>query len=71
MNSSISSLHMYVRVRAPKVNWGSSTQSQSFMLALQSVQSLSNVEDHVKNYRPNIILFCGNPGDRSFHLFKS
>ncbi len=60
----ISFLYMYVSIRAPKVNWGSSTQSQSFILALQAVQNLSKVEDHVKNYRPNILLFCGNPGDR-------
>ncbi len=60
----ISFLYMYVSIRAPNVNWGSSTQSQSFMVALQAVQALSKVEDHVKNYRPKIILFCGNPGDR-------
>lgn len=29
-----------------------------------SVQQLSNVEDHVKNYRPQILVLTGNPGDR-------
>lgn len=57
-------LYMTVKARAPKVNWGSSTQSQSFMVALQSIQALSKVQDHVKNYRPKILLVSGNPGDR-------
>ncbi len=57
-------LYMYVNIASPDVNWGSSTQSQSFMVALNSVQSLSKVEDHIKNYRPKILCLSGNPGDR-------
>ena len=57
-------LYMYVSIMSPDVNWGSSTQSQSFVVALNSVQSLSKVEDHIKNYRPKILLLAGNPGDR-------
>ncbi|CAB4060327.1 SLC12A2 [Lepeophtheirus salmonis] len=48
-------LYMYVSIRKPEVNWGSSTQAQSFMTALNSVLSLTKVEDHVKNYRPKIM----------------
>ncbi len=57
-------LYMYVSIASPDVNWGSSTQSQSFMVALNAVQSLSKVEDHIKNYRPKVLCLCGNPGDR-------
>lgn len=46
------------------VNWGSTTQAQTYKNALVSVQQLSNVEDHVKNYRPQILVLTGNPGDR-------
>lgn len=45
-------------------NWGSSTQGQKFVTALKSVQDLSSSADHVKNYRPKILVFSGNPSDR-------
>ncbi|XP_040581713.1 bumetanide-sensitive sodium-(potassium)-chloride cotransporter [Lepeophtheirus salmonis] len=57
-------LYMYVSIRKPEVNWGSSTQAQSFMTALNSVLSLTKVEDHVKNYRPKIMVMSGSPLNR-------
>ena len=57
-------LYMWIYIRKPKVNWGSSSQAQSFMSALKAVHTLATVEDHVKTYRPKIIVFCGNPQDR-------
>ena len=57
-------LYVFVKTRSPNVNWGSSSQSQTFMSALKSVQALAKVEDHVKNYRPKIIVMSGNPADR-------
>lgn len=57
-------LYLYVSTRKPDVNWGSSTQSQTFMTALKSTQSLVRVVDHVKNYRPKVILFAGFPPNR-------
>ncbi len=60
----IISLYLYVHVRNPDVNWGSSTQSQAFISALRAVQTLARVEDHVKNYRPKIVVMTGNPEDR-------
>ncbi len=57
-------LYVWVRSRAPRVNWGSSSQSQSFVSALKAVQTLARVEDHVKNYRPKVIVLCGSPPDR-------
>ena len=44
-----------------EANWGSSTQAQQFVLALKNVQSLNDVPDHVKNYRPKLLVFTGLP----------
>ena len=57
-------LYMFVYFRKPDVNWGSSSQSQSFTTALKAVQTLSKVEDHVKNYRPKLIVLSGSPEAR-------
>jgi solute carrier family 12 sodium/potassium/chloride transporter 2 len=46
------------------VNWGSSTQCQSFKTALSSVQSLNQTEDHVKNFSPQILVLSGIPSSR-------
>ncbi|XP_021952830.1 solute carrier family 12 member 3 [Folsomia candida] len=58
------SLYLYVSYRKPEVNWGSSTQAQSFNSALKSIQDLNYVEEHVKNYRPQILVMTGMPGNR-------
>ena len=34
------------------------------MTALKNVQSLNDVPDHVKNYRPKLLLFSGVPSHR-------
>ena len=57
-------LYIFVRTRHPNVNWGSSSQSESFVSALKAVHALAKVEDHVKNYRPKLIVMAGNPADR-------
>lgn len=46
------------------VNWGSTTQAQTYTNALQSVQQLNNVDEHVKNYRPQILVLSSIPGTR-------
>ncbi|XP_042225259.1 bumetanide-sensitive sodium-(potassium)-chloride cotransporter-like isoform X3 [Homarus americanus] len=46
------------------VNWGSSTQAQMYSIALSSVMSLSQIEEHVKTYRPQILVLCGAPSAR-------
>lgn len=43
------------------VNWGSSTQAQTYKSALASAHKLLYVGDHVKNYRPQILVLCGQP----------
>ena len=57
-------LYVFISSRKLNVNWGSSTQSQYFMTALKSVQSLTKIEDHVKNYRPKLIVLSGDPSHR-------
>ena len=46
------------------VNWGSSTQAQSYLSALKATLDLIHVEEHVKNYRPQILVLAGNPSHR-------
>lgn len=46
------------------VNWGSSTQAQCYSIALRSVLDLNGMEEHVKNYRPQILILSGLPGWR-------
>ncbi|KAK7794717.1 hypothetical protein R5R35_009612 [Gryllus longicercus] len=57
-------LYLYVSYRKPEVNWGSSTQAQSYSSALKAMQELNRVEEHVKNYRPQILVLSGMPGTR-------
>lgn len=47
-----------------EVNWGSSTQAQTYRAALTSIQQLVHIEEHVKNYRPQILLLTGLPSSR-------
>lgn len=46
------------------VNWGSSGQAQVYKTALITVQQLSNIEDHVKTYTPQILVMTGLPNMR-------
>ena len=50
--------------RKPEANWGSSTQAQQFVVTLKNVTDLNDVPEHVKNYRPKILVFSGNPAYR-------
>lgn len=57
-------LYIFIAHRKPDVNWGSSTQAQTYLDALSNVIRLNTVKDHVKNYRPQILVLTGNPEDR-------
>lgn len=46
------------------INWGSSVQSESYRQAMNAVFSLDRFDDHVKTFRPQILLFAGDPSDR-------
>ncbi|EEB16309.1 sodium-potassium-chloride cotransporter, putative [Pediculus humanus corporis] len=54
-------LYLIVVYRKPDVNWGSSTQAQTYKTALSSALRLVNVSEHVKNYKPQILVLSGKP----------
>lgn len=56
--SIILALYLVVVYRKPDVNWGSSTQHQIYKSALTSAYKLQTVSDHVKNFHPQVIIFC-------------
>lgn len=60
----ILALYLIVSYRKPNVNWGSTTQAQIYRNALQATHQLNSVEDHVKNYRPQILVLSGMPSAR-------
>ncbi|KAG8273257.1 hypothetical protein J6590_025694 [Homalodisca vitripennis] len=47
-----------------QVNWGSSTQAQAYNFALKSALDLNRVQEHVKNYRPQLLVLSGLPSSR-------
>ncbi|KAF5898763.1 solute carrier family 12 member 3-like, partial [Clarias magur] len=54
----------YVMYKKPKVNWGSSVQAGTYNMALSYSASLSTVDDHVKNFRPQCLVLTGPPNLR-------
>ncbi|KAK9524920.1 hypothetical protein VZT92_017278 [Zoarces viviparus] len=54
----------YVNYKKPQVNWGSSVQAGTYNMALSYSVSLSGVEDHVKNFRPQCLVLTGPPNQR-------
>ncbi|EAT38199.1 AAEL009886-PA [Aedes aegypti] len=54
-------LYLMVIYRKPDVNWGSSTQAAAYKSALNSALNLEQVDDHVKNYNPQLLVLSGNP----------
>ncbi|XP_073322099.1 solute carrier family 12 member 2-like isoform X1 [Pagrus major] len=57
-------LYIYVSYKKPDVNWGSSTQALIYNQALTHCLSLTGVEDHVKNFRPQCLVLTGYPNSR-------
>ncbi|XP_053934799.1 solute carrier family 12 member 3 isoform X3 [Cuculus canorus] len=46
------------------VNWGSSMQASSYNMALSYSVGLSEVDEHIKNYRPQCLVLTGPPNFR-------
>ena len=57
-------LYWIVVYRKPDVNWGSSTQAQTYKTALSSAFKLEQTGEHVKNYHPQVLVLSGNPTAR-------
>nr|CAD7202668.1 unnamed protein product [Timema douglasi] len=57
----IFALYLLVVYRKPDVNWGSSTQAQTYKTALMTAHRLNHINEHVKNYRPQILVLSGRP----------
>uniref|UniRef100_A0A3P9CZB3 Solute carrier family 12 member 10, tandem duplicate 1 n=1 Tax=Maylandia zebra TaxID=106582 RepID=A0A3P9CZB3_9CICH len=61
----ISLLFIYITyLKKPNVNWGSSIQASSYNMALSFSVSLTDVKDHVKNFRPQCLVMTGPPKQR-------
>ncbi|XP_034943442.1 bumetanide-sensitive sodium-(potassium)-chloride cotransporter isoform X2 [Chelonus insularis] len=57
-------LYLIVVYNKPDVNWGSSTQAQIYKTALSVVYRLNTIDEHVKNYAPQILALSGFPEKR-------
>lgn len=62
--AAVIALYLIVSYGKPDVNWGSTTQAQTYKNALLSVLQLNNVDEHVKNYRPQVLVLSGMPSAR-------
>ncbi|CAF2513326.1 unnamed protein product [Rotaria sp. Silwood2] len=56
-----SGLFLYVRTTKPEINWGSSVQAQTYRRALDATHKLDIIQEHVKNFRPQMLVLTGNP----------
>ncbi|CEF69408.1 Solute carrier family 12 member 1 [Strongyloides ratti] len=54
-------LFLFLKHTVHNVNWGSSTEANRYRIALMELLKLSRHEEHVKNYRPQILVLTGNP----------
>ena len=52
-------LGAYIYYRKPDANWGSSADALTFVNAMKNTQELTDNPDHIKNYRPKVLLLTG------------
>merc|ERR1719481_615065 len=57
-------LGLYIVYYKPEANWGSSAQALTIISALNATQALTDTPDHVKTYRPKLLVLTGNPPHR-------
>ena len=58
------SINFIFKIFWTEVNWGSSSQAQTYKTALITVQQLNTTEDHVKTYTPQVLVMTGAPNMR-------
>jgi hypothetical protein len=51
----------YFKRNFVEINWGSSVQAHTYRRALDATLKLGNVQEHVKNFRPQMLVLAGNP----------
>nr|CAD2122133.1 unnamed protein product [Meloidogyne enterolobii] len=54
-------LFVFIKYNKSHINWGTSTDANRYRRALNSLLKISRTEDHVKNYRPQLLVLTGNP----------
>ena len=70
-------IHMEIKcktvfcLRKPDANWGSAADAQTFVTAMKSTQELTNNPDHIKNYRPKVLVLTGIYFLKSLPLYIS
>ena len=57
-------VYKMIDVRSLDINWGSSGQAFTYQQALKYTIRLAGVDDHVKNFRPQILCLSGPPDAR-------
>ncbi|CAJ0581669.1 unnamed protein product, partial [Mesorhabditis spiculigera] len=57
-------IFVFLKKNKPEVNWGSSTQANHYKSTLAGLQRMDKYDEHVKNYRPQILLMTGEPSAR-------
>ena len=57
-------VYKMIDVRSLNINWGSSGQAFTYQQALKYTVRLAGVDDHVKNFRPQILCLSGPPDAR-------
>ena len=57
-------LGSYIYYAKPDANWGSSADALTFNNALKSTQEITDNPEHIKNYRPKLLVLTGNPAHR-------
>ncbi|XP_065836983.1 solute carrier family 12 member 2-like isoform X2 [Oscarella lobularis] len=60
----VAGLVSYVVYKKPNVNWGSSSSALLYIGSLKSLFKLQETEDHVKNFRPQLLVLTGLPSLR-------
>ncbi|KAE9548189.1 hypothetical protein FO519_008598 [Halicephalobus sp. NKZ332] len=57
-------LFLYIKHNKSHINWGSSTEANRYRKALNGLVKVTRQADHVKNYRPQLLVLTGNPSAR-------
>ncbi|CAG2107808.1 unnamed protein product [Medioppia subpectinata] len=57
-------IFLWMIKKGPDVNWGTSKRAHIYNSALNAALKLNSIGDHVKNFRPSILLMTGNPSAR-------